>query len=346
MAQKPISEARKMRWSADRNPHHWMKHFAFRQNPRQYEDHELLGHVALVVDVEPTYIRFVTHSLHRVEVIELMKEDFFAMFTMDPILTPLRSAHELRQAKNIMTVVPPATEVIEQHISTPPSLEDFVVKNQPTSKAAKAVQKTAKVCCDFNRRTCIEIERKDGKTYYIPLASTGLDLESLDEKDFDGIYKLVDDYPAEKAAKLYAEYAQHLGASKEAMQQLAKLVPILDKEIQMATAKKATNAAVKAAKTPVPAKKAPAAKKTAAKSAPSAKTPAVKTPKVAAGDKKPSAASRFQELIMEGKLSDSAIFAKVQAEFGLDDKKITYVKWYRNHLEKQGKKPPAAKAEK
>lgn len=55
------------------------------------------------------------------------------------------------------------------------------------------------------------------------------------------------------------------------------------------------------------------------------------------------AAALFQELIMDGKLTDDQIFAKVKAKFKLDDKKRSYVAWYRNKLTKDGKKPPAAK---
>lgn len=55
------------------------------------------------------------------------------------------------------------------------------------------------------------------------------------------------------------------------------------------------------------------------------------------------AAALFQDLIMDGKLTDDQIFAKVKAKFGLDDKKRSYVAWYRNKLKKDGKKPPEAK---
>lgn len=56
-----------------------------------------------------------------------------------------------------------------------------------------------------------------------------------------------------------------------------------------------------------------------------------------------SAAQMFQDLIMAGNLTDDKIFEKVKAKFGLDDKKRSYVAWYRNKLAKDGKKPPAAK---
>ena len=55
------------------------------------------------------------------------------------------------------------------------------------------------------------------------------------------------------------------------------------------------------------------------------------------------AAAMFQELIMDGKFTDDQIFAKVKAKFKLDDKKRSYVAWYRNKLGKDGKKPPTAK---
>lgn len=213
--------------------------------------------------------------------------------------------------------------------------------------------KEAKVCCDFNRRTCIEISRKFGRVSYIPLDILGFNLELMDEAHFDRTYQPMSDYPVEKAAQLYAEYAANVGGSKEAMQALATLVPLTSKEIDMATAKKTATAETKAAKaTEAKAKAAPAAKKaTVTKAAPAkaaakpaakpAKAPAAK--KEASGDKKPSAAQMFKDLIMEGKLSDDKIFEKVQKEFDLDDSKRGYVKWYRNDLTKKGMKPPAAK---
>lgn len=70
------------------------------------------------------------------------------------------------------------------------------------------------------------------------------------------------------------------------------------------------------------------------------KTPAPKTDT----SKKPSAAARIRDLIMEGKLTDDKIFETVQKEFGLDDGKRGYVAWYRNDLKKKGMNPPAPKA--
>ena len=59
-----------------------------------------------------------------------------------------------------------------------------------------------------------------------------------------------------------------------------------------------------------------------------------------AGDKPESAGAMFKRLIMEGKLTDDAIFTQVQAAHNLDDKKRSYVAWYRNDLAKNGKSPP------
>ncbi len=49
-----------------------------------------------------------------------------------------------------------------------------------------------------------------------------------------------------------------------------------------------------------------------------------------------SAASRFRDLILQGKLDDDSIFATVKAEYGLEDKKRPYVAWYRNELIRKG----------
>lgn len=81
--------------------------------------------------------------------------------------------------------------------------------------------------------------------------------------------------------------------------------------------------------------KAPAAKATKGATVTELKQP-VKAPR-------DSAATMFKALIMEGKLTDDQIFAKVAEKFGLDEKKRTYVAWYRNYLTKQGENPPAAK---
>ena len=197
--------------------------------------------------------------------------------------------------------------------------------------ATKPVVPSSPVRADHNRHTCIEVKREDGVVHYIPLSIEGFELCTMSAERFDAEFQPLPDYPVERAAKLYAEYATQLGGSSEAMKALAAFTTVTQKDIDMATVKKAAAAA----------KKTPAAKKVA----PAKKPIPGRAPKTAkpAGEKKPSAATMFKDLIMEGKLTDAQIFAKVQKEYGLDDNKRSYVKWYRNDLAKKGMKPPAAK---
>lgn len=93
--------------------------------------------------------------------------------------------------------------------------------------------------------------------------------------------------------------------------------------------------------------KAPAKKAAAKKAPPAKKAPAKK----AVGDEAPvkksrvSVSSRIRELILEGVLTDDKIFAKVQKEFDLDDKKRSYIAWNRSDLRRKGRNPPEAVAE-
>jgi hypothetical protein len=203
---------------------------------------------------------------------------------------------------------------------------------------------------DRQRRTCIEILRKNGLVHCIPLDINGLELVQMNEQTFNDTYKPLKDYPVEKAAKLYAAYSADIGGSPEVMKALASIIPLSTQEIQMATAKKAS--AAKAAKEetkPVkkaaekPAKTVAAAKEPVAKAEKPAKAAAKTVAKKATGEKTHSAANMFKDLIMEGKLTDDQIFAKVQKEFSLDDSKRSYVRWYRNDLTKKGMNPPEAK---
>lgn len=209
-----------------------------------------------------------------------------------------------------------------------------MTKKQPKKQEVPAFQ----AYTTHNRNTCIQVERADGAVKFIPLSVEGLDVHVLSEEGFDQKYSPMVDYPVDKAAKLYVEYSQNLGASKEALDFLGQIINISKQEYDMATAKKAATAAVKTAKAAQ--KKEPAGKKPVAKAAVAKKeAPAKKAP----GEKKESASAMFCELIMVGKLTDDQIFAKVQEKFGLDDNKKSYVKWYRNKLTKDGKNPPAPK---
>lgn len=180
---------------------------------------------------------------------------------------------------------------------------------------------------DFNRRTCLLVKSGE-QCKFIPLNTTGLRIHSLSNSEFGEIYTPMPQYPIAKAVQIYVNYAKTVGASKEVLKFLGQFVNVSQKEHDMATKKAAATEAVEK-----PAKAEPKAKATTAKA----------TTAKATFEKKPSAAQRFQELIMLGQLTDSQIFSVVQKEFGLDDSKRSYVKWYRNHLIKRGLNPPAAK---
>lgn len=213
-------------------------------------------------------------------------------------------------------------------------------------------------CCDTQRRTCLQVDRVNGYVKYIPLdVGEGLLVQQASADAFDDRYQPMVNYPIEKAAQLYLSYSQNIGATKEALDYLGQVIKVTKQEFDMATKRQVTKADVAEEKrttarrtangveAPVKAGRRavdPVVKPT--KAAPAAKVKA--EPKAKVGEKKVSAAQMFQDLIMEGKLTDDQIFAKVQETYGLDEKKRGYVKWYRNHLTKQGKNPPAAKVAK
>ncbi len=173
-------------------------------------------------------------------------------------------------------------------------------------------------------------------------------------------------------AKVLKAYALHCGADPDAARVLSRFTNITEEEFERMTETKAAAKPKTATKTLDERKAAVATsdpkgttKQAAAKAKAKAKAPKPdadekkaanlaklkalneqkKAERAAAGpkEKKPSAASRFQELIMEGKKSDDDIFTAVKKEFDLDDSKRSYVSWYRNKLLKDGKNPPAAK---
>lgn len=207
-------------------------------------------------------------------------------------------------------------------------------------------------CCDHQRRTCLQVERLGDVVKYIPLdVADGLRVHTAPKSEFDRRYQPMVDYPAEKAAQLYLGYSQTIGATKEALSYLGQVVNVSKQEFEMATKKQqaAQPQEEKATKGRRASNHAETATKAGRRATDPVVKPAVKAAKAPAtktGEKKMSAAQMFQDLIMAGKLTDDQIFEKVQAEFGLDEKKRGYVKWYRNHLKKQGKNPPEPKVTK
>jgi hypothetical protein len=194
-----------------------------------------------------------------------------------------------------------------------------------------------RACIDRQCHTCIEFFRDHFSVKFIPLSIGGFEVQVMDIAEFDRTYKPIKDYPIDKAAKLYAEYATQLGGTKEAMQTLATIVPLTSKEIEMATTKKTASAENKTAKAATA--KANTKTATAKKAKPAAKAaPEPKAKKVAGadGDKPQSAADMFRTLIVEGKLSDDEIFTKVQKAHNLDDNKRRYVSFYRFDAKRKG----------
>lgn len=188
------------------------------------------------------------------------------------------------------------------------------------------VTKFPAVCADRERRTCLAINGHGSTVEFIPLSiENGFNIESMPSKAFNELYQQLIDYPPERCAALYAQYAMTVGASAEALEALGRLTKLTSKEIQMATAKKASTAKVEKA-----------TKASAEKPAKATKTAAEPTEKKAKTAGAQSAAALFKELIMAGKLTDDKIFEKVQEKFGLSDDKRSYVAWYRKDMIKKG----------
>jgi len=213
------------------------------------------------------------------------------------------------------------------------------------------------VFADHQRRTCIRVDDGD-KVKFIPLeVEAGFHVQSLPARDFYDRFKPLTTYPVMRAAQLYLGYARVSGGSEEALDYLGQMTTVTNEDRIMATTKAKTATTKPAAAKAAPSKEAAPAKvkrpielKEAAEATKPAKAPA----KAAEADPKKSmvgknkarrhsASQMFQDLIMEGKLTDDQIFEKVQKEFNLDEDKRKYVSWYRNKLKSDGKNLPAPK---
>lgn len=207
---------------------------------------------------------------------------------------------------------------------------------------ATAIPKFPSVCTTHERRTCLALSGSSSTVEFIPLSiENGFCVETMPAKAFSELYQQLADYPVERCASLFAQYAMTVGASTEALEALGRFTKLSDKEIKMATAKKTSAKA----DTPVAEKAAKPIGKVekAVKAVKEALTPKAKAEPKAKKAGAPSAATMFKELIMAGNLSDEKIFEKVQTAHGLSDDKFSYVKWYRKDLAKKGMNPPDAK---
>lgn len=99
-----------------------------------------------------------------------------------------------------------------------------------------------RVVKDAKGNTAIEIKRGGGMVEFIPLVNKGFEVLSDVALDFDDRWK-TQDFPIDRAAKLYVEYAQIIGATKEAMTALGKIVPITYAQAETPLAKMLIEAA-------------------------------------------------------------------------------------------------------
>lgn len=191
-------------------------------------------------------------------------------------------------------------------------------------------QKTAPCLGVFMNRdykTCIGIDHINGSTRALQLSvAKGLAIITTPRHVFEQEWKPAIKSPVLRAARVYAEYSRYLGASDEALTILQQYTPLTPKEV-LSLQKKAEERQ----STPPPITKG---------------ATHVKVEKKKLGVKKETSKALFIQLIMEGKLNDNQIFAKVKEKFGLSEKSRTHVSWYRSQLRKDGKNPPAAKEEK
>ena len=327
-----------------------MKIFQFqpvRKKPRVYDGKMLAGHAGLVTQLFGHYAQIIIHNLYKIELLEILYEDLPKVLYPDfEPLDPRRAVSGLLSLKNFMVCEPEAGRILEEQLHTA-QLADLATFKKQLHQGGKVAEDFV-ACMDFNRRTCIQTQRGADKVTFIPLrVDEGLELVTMSCKEFDSRYTPIANYPAVRAVLLYKEYATTVGATPEALEVLGQVVSITTTEFKMATAKKAAiiKASKPAAKTEDTKKPKPTAVKKAVKPV-AAKVPARRKSDgeaETATEKRETPSQLFQELILEGKLTDAEIFAQVRSKFGLDDKKKGYVAWYRNYLTKQGKNPPAAK---
>lgn len=230
----------------------------------------------------------------------------------------------------------------------------------------EAVVSNCMVHRDFHHRTCIEVGRGRKNVRFIPLDITpgGFRIQAMSKELFADLYAPMPDYPAAKAAEIYLSYARFTKSTKNALARLSEVArgkapahntedPASDGGIKEETVmpksqhelKKTNERAAAAELAKAEKKKGDTSSGKPGKKATPGKAKTNPKPE----DKKPrarqeTAARMFQDLIMEGKLSDEQIFAKVQAKFGLSDDKKWYTNWYRHYLRrKKGLNPPDAK---
>lgn len=174
---------------------------------------------------------------------------------------------------------------------------------------------------DNSSRITLELRRGDHGVICIPQLPHGLYVETIDHVNFDMTYTPLLDYPPGRCAVLMARFATQVGGTHEAMAELGKLVEVTADQTEEAASRLSSNKAkIRQPELPLKVKR-------------GERVEAPKTKR----RKRNSAAEMFRTLIIEGKLSDDEIFAKVQEVFGLSDFARSRVSVYRSQLRKEGK---------
>lgn len=297
--------------------------------------------IPIAVDNAAQTVKVIEQGIFLVKQVEYPVMDFLKMSWPDSTTSRSDAAKRIAQAaRGWLPCKPEHWAALGKLIVK----EDRTMKRQAKSSVAVEPTKPAetstlpRAVTDSFRRTAIELSRDERYVHYLPMSEGfAFDLTKDEIQRFDQRYKPMVDYPVERAAQLFISYACVSGATKAAMKALSGITPVSEKEHEMAVKKGAETAPAKktkAKKAAVADKRVATAKKVvAAKKTDNGATRAV-TPR---GE---SAAAMFQELIRESKLTDDAIFAKVQAKFSLDSNKRGYVGWYRNYLKKKGEDYP------
>ena len=131
---------------------------------------------------------------------------------------------------------------LKTKLTTPTELPTKAAKikhpERHPSKAELVQRGTYAVFIDRERRTCIRVDAGRELTYYIPMDSAGIDVQSMRHDQFDVRFKPYA-YPLIRAARLYAESAQSFGYTEKARQHLEDILngSTSAKEQTMATKK-------------------------------------------------------------------------------------------------------------
>ena len=90
---------------------------------------------------------------------------------------------------------------------------------------------------DRGRHVVLKVVDEGKQIRYIPLDIQGLHVVTTTETKFNSDYKLIPNYPVNKAVEMFVGYSKTLGATKEVMKLLSLVTVITDEDINLATNK-------------------------------------------------------------------------------------------------------------